>query len=174
MMLRVLDPVLDKWVVVYLDDLLIYSKTAFLITLGAILVIRKRSQRRRNNSSSTNSRRASFSYQAGHISSDSLSSTPNKRTLIGTWDQKTLAHLENGLLASATRDLTTKMGKEGLSMATDEIPPVSAYNNWERRGSIQDEVMSKTTTTTSGLMGITQTTIVSVPMVMTPTNTIYK
>ncbi|KAF9955185.1 hypothetical protein BGZ72_003957 [Mortierella alpina] len=122
---------------------------ALLITIGALMVIRKRNQRRRGSSSSNgggfNPSRRNSSQLPNHLaSSGAVASTMMapalNKTHFGTWDHHPRSsNLESGLV---------KDDKVGLVDNDINIPPVTGYNPWGRRES---------TTTVNTIPGITQT-----------------
>ncbi|KAI8602719.1 hypothetical protein EDD21DRAFT_413722 [Dissophora ornata] len=140
-----------------------------LITGGAIMVIRKRNRRRRSNSVNI---RQNSSPNNGSVSVSSIH-TPSKKSVLGTWDQKTMTRLENGPNNGPKgANAVVSPGKGELRntvlAGADDIPPVSGYNSWEQRGSVashrRDDIETTTTKMTmTPMLGITQTTIVTTP-----------
>ncbi|KAF9574352.1 hypothetical protein EC968_006686 [Mortierella alpina] len=118
---------------------------ALLITVGAILVIRKRNQRRRRGSHG--SMNVGGGGGGGHNpsrrNSSQLPMAPAlNKTHFGTWDhhQPRSTNLESGLVKDDK--------KMGLIDNDINIPAVTGYNPWGRRES---------TTTVNTIPGITQT-----------------
>ncbi|KAI8363459.1 hypothetical protein B0O80DRAFT_421188 [Mortierella sp. GBAus27b] len=132
---------------------------ALVITGGVIVVIRKRNQRRRSNNS--NARPNSFN---GVASMTTVNPAPTKKSSMNIWDQKSPSGLEAGMATNGGANTAPSSGKGEFPMSED-IPPVSGYNTWEHRGSMTshrgDEMT--TTTMTSPIVGVTQTTIVTTP-----------
>ncbi|KAF9281882.1 hypothetical protein BGZ68_006335 [Mortierella alpina] len=140
---------------------------ALLITIGALMVIRKRNQRRRGSSSSASSggglsaSRRNSSQLANHLGSSGPVSASNmmapalNKTHFGTWDHHPRSgNLESGLV---------KDDKAGWVDNDINIPAVTGYNPWGRRES---------TTTVNTIPGITQTQtmIVATPIASSKRN----
>ncbi|KAG0307534.1 hypothetical protein BGZ98_000061 [Dissophora globulifera] len=130
---------------------------ALVTTGGAIMVIRRRNRRRLHNNNngigSNNGCSGSRSISGHNHGTTSMTSnlTIPSSSKIGAWDQKKMSNLESGLNNGPTSpSALTALGKSELGgHITEDIPPVTGYNNWEHRGSITSHRGDDMTTTTT-------------------------
>ncbi|KAF9322145.1 hypothetical protein BG003_005308 [Podila horticola] len=139
---------------------------ALLITVGAIMVIRKRNQRRRNDAA-RNSHTLPKNGDRQLSSSSTASTLTNpaggrKKSLTGVWDQKSPLVLESGLAGQTAIAVTghDDSVSQSSSRSIDSNPPVPSYNSWEHTVPVTRR--EDVTSPSMGTVAYTETTIVTV------------
>ncbi|KAF9207418.1 hypothetical protein BGZ59_011163 [Podila verticillata] len=138
---------------------------ALLITVGAIMVIRKRNQRRRNDAARNSHIPKNGDRQLSSSSTASSLTNPTggrKKSLTGVWDQKSPLALENGLHGQTAITVTGHDDNicQSSSGFIDSNPPVPSYNSWEYTTPVTRR--EDVTSPSMGTVAYTETTIVTV------------